>query len=604
MPGIVGLVTRQPPQQAHRQLHCMLETLRHEPFYETGTWVDESLGVYVGWCARSSCSAQMPLRNARGDVVLLFSGEEFSEANRVRAPEQGAAGREIEDSHYLAQLYENAPSSFPAQLNGRFHGLVVDRTRRMATLFNDRYGLHRLYYHEGHDAVYFAAEAKAILAVCPALRTIDPRALSELIICGCVLENRTLFAGIGVLPGAARWLLRDGAVETKAVYFQPQEWEDQTPLAPDSYYAALRETFARILPRYFAGHERIGMSLTGGLDTRLIMAQLRPPPQSLPCYTFGGMLRECQDVRIARQVAQACGQSHQTIPVGEQFLARFPHYAERAVYITDGCVEVNRAADLYLNEIARQIAPVRMTGNSGSEVLRAVRAFKPVAPPPGLFSADLSAYLRDAEATYASLLRCHPLSFAVFRQAPWHHYGLLALEQSQVAVRSPYLDNDLVRTVFRAAPAGSTDSGVTLQLIADAHAGLRQIRTDRGLGGAGLFSLMTRALRELQFKGDYVVGSHMPQWLMPIDRVLAPLPERLFLGTHKFAHFRVWYRDALAGHLRDVLLDPRTLSLPYLERRGVEAVVNDHLDGRRNYALAIHKLLTIELIQRLFTAGT
>ena len=81
---------------------------------------------------------------------------------------------------------------------------------------------------------------------------------------------------------------------------------------------------------------------------------------------------------MARQVATPCGQPHQVIRVGEEFLARFPTYAERTVYLTDGCADVSRSPDLYVNEAARQIAPVRMTGNYGGEVLRRVRAFKPV----------------------------------------------------------------------------------------------------------------------------------------------------------------------------------------------------------------------------------
>ena len=40
------------------------------------------------------------------------------------------------------------------------------------------------------------------------------------------------------------------------------------------------------------------MSLTGGLDTRMIMAWQKADPGSLPCYTFGRMFRECQDVHV------------------------------------------------------------------------------------------------------------------------------------------------------------------------------------------------------------------------------------------------------------------------------------------------------------------
>src|ERR1035441_8500862 len=78
---------------------------------------------------------------------------------------------------------------------------------------------------------------------------------------------------------------------------------------------------------------------------------------------------------------------------------------------------------LYLNELAGEFAPVRMTGNYGGEVLRRVRAFKPVAPVAGLFTQDFSPYVGMARQTYAEVIGGHPLSFAVFRQAPWHHYG-------------------------------------------------------------------------------------------------------------------------------------------------------------------------------------
>ena len=125
----------------------------------------------------------------------------------------------------------------------------------------------------------------------------------------------------------------------RSSYFHPREWEDQERLDPESYYRELRQVFRQNLPRYFNGHQRVAMSLTGGLDTRMVMAWQKSQPASLPCYTFGGMLRDCQDVVVAREVARACEQPHQVIGAGEELLSRFPHYAERAVYLTDGCVE-------------------------------------------------------------------------------------------------------------------------------------------------------------------------------------------------------------------------------------------------------------------------
>jgi asparagine synthase (glutamine-hydrolysing) len=602
MPGIVGLITKMPRECAEPQLQAMVASMHHSSGWGTGTWIDESAGVYVGWIVRRNSFADgMPVRNQRGDVVLIFAGEEFPDPGTARRLQARGHVLDGKGPSYLANLHEE-DRAFPAGLNGRFHGLLTDQARGKATLFNDRYGMHRLYYHESKEAFYFAAEAKAILAVRPELRTADPQALGEFVACGCVLENRTLFTGIHVLPPASAWTFRSSSLERKGKYFEPREWEAQESSDPEQYYRELREVFSQNLPRYFEGPERVAMSLTGGLDTRMLMAWQKAAPGALPCYSFGGSFRDSQDVRVARQVAKACGQPYVVIPVGNEFLARFPEYAERAVYLTDGCVAVNHAPDLYLNERAAEIAPVRMTGNYGGEVLRRVRAFKPAEPVPGLFKQEFLSYVHGARETYARVIDVHPLSFAVFRQAPWHHYGLLSLEQTQVSLRSSYLDNDFVRTVFRAPESALSNNDISLRLIADGNTALAQIRTDLGLGGAnGIAAVAGQRWQKFTFKAEYAYDAGMPQRLARIDHLLSPLHlERIFLGRHKFSHFRVWYRDVLSKYVREILLDSRTLSRPYIERNMLEAMVRGHVKGDRNYTGAIHKVLTLELIHRLF----
>ena len=136
-----------------------------------------------------------------------------------------------------------------------------------------------------------------------------------------------------------------------------------------------------------------------------------------------------------------------------------------------------------------------------------------------------------------------------------------------------------------------------------ASRGCPESRTDRGLGWTGwsLGRLASRQFQEFTFKAEYAYDYGMPQWVASIDHMLAHLHlERTLLGRHKFAHFRVWYRDALSEYVRQVLLDSRTLSRPYLSRKTVEWVVQEHVKGARNYTSEIHLLLTLELIHRLF----
>lgn len=603
MPGIVGLITKMSPEWAKSELHRMVESLHKEPFYVNGTWIDESLGVYVGWSAQKGSFAEgMPLPNETGDVVLVFAGEEFPEpGTAARLTARGHALGSAEAS-YLVHLYEE-DRSFPASLNGFFHALLADRTYGTVTLMNDRYGMQRLYCHESKDGFYFAVEAKAILAVRSELRSLDPASVGELIALNAVLDNRSLFKGISVLPAGSLWRFRNGAIEHQGTYFRPKEWEAQPTLDPNTYYRELCEVFAQNLPRYFNGRQRVAMSLTGGLDTRAIMAWYRGAEGSLPCYTFGGMYRDCRDVLVARQVARACGQPHQVIQVGADFLSRFPQLAERTVYLTDGCADVSCAAPFFVCEQAREIAPVRVTGNYGDQILRRFRAFKPTMPNADVFRPELVAHITAARETYNQLVDMHPLSFSAFCQAPWHHYSLLALEQTQLVQRSPFLDNDLVRTNFRAPASAVENNNVRLRLIADGSPALRQIRTDIGVGGTHetFPGAIVRRYQDFTFKAEYAYDHGMPQWVARIDHAFSPFHlERLFLGRHKYYHFRVWYRDALSKYVQEMLLDPLTLSRPYLDRKAVEATVRAHLKGIHNYTTEIHELLSLELLHRLF----
>ena len=315
------------------------------------------------------------------------------------------------------------------------------------------------------------------------------------------------------------------------------------------------------------------------------------------------MFRENQDVRVARRISRLCGQSHEVIPTGHDFLSRFADYAERSVYLTDGCIDLARSPDLYVSEKARQIAPVKIVGTYGSEVLTLVQAFEPKTLLDGLFDPELLASVVNARTTYTELRRAHPVTFTAFQQTPWWHYGILALEETQLTVRSPFLDNDFIRTVYRAPASVGAARDVRRRLINDGNPTLARVRTDRALGeGANvLAATVFRMLLEFTFKAEYAYDYAMPQWLARLDHLFSPLHlERVFLGRHKVFHFRVWYREPLSNYVRDMLLDTRTLSRPYLGRHVVEGLVRGHLKGNQNYTGEINKLLTLELLQRLF----
>jgi asparagine synthase (glutamine-hydrolysing) len=264
-------------------------------------------------------------------------------------------------------------------------------------------------------------------------------------------------------------------------------------------------------------------------------------------------------------------------------------------------MDVTGAVELYANKFASEIAPVRLTGNYGSEIVRGNVAFKPQAFAGGLLEPEFAQRVRDAAATYQAERNCHPLTFIAFKQVPWHHYSRLSVEQSLLTIRSPFLDNDVVSLLYRAPPDLWSSSEPSLRVIKDGNPLLGSLPTDRGLvlDDNSLVGDLRRRWIEFTVKAEYAYDYGMPQRLARVDHALAPLHlERLFLGRHKFYHFRVWYRDKLASYIKEILLDQRTLERPFFQGRVLQDMVIGHTEGRQNWTLPIHRALTIELLQR------
>jgi asparagine synthase (glutamine-hydrolysing) len=572
----------------------------HEPFYTNGTYANADLGLWSGWaCHKGAFDDCLPIWNEEKDICLLFSGEDFADQADVDALKRRHQFG-WDDASYIVHLYEEMGCEFLEKLNGWFSGALLDLREQRFILFNDRYGVNRLYYHEDASGFYFSSEAKALLKILPATRQLNLRSLGEVVCCEAVLQNRSLFSGISLLPPGSSWVFSRGQPVKKKRYFKQESWENQPQLSESDFYKKLSEMWPRVLPKYFRGKQPIGLSLTGGVDSRLILAWAPRSPGTLPCYTWGGEYRECADVKIAGRTAKLCQQPHNTMIVGADFLSQFPVLAERAVYISDGTMDVTGSIDLYVQRLARQIAPVRISGVCGGEILRRLVMFKPDPPEQGLFDPELERSILEAADTYAGELQGHRLSFTSFKQAPWYMASKFAVERSQVTYRTPYFDNEIVALAYQ-TPAKSLDNKPALRLIADGNPILAKIGTDRGIAFRSIPAL-TRLLhlyQEFTFKAEYAYDYRMPQWLARLDHAFAPLHfERLFLGRHKFHHFRVWYRDELSQWLTEILLDPSTRSGSYLRANSLESMLKAHIKGQRNYAFEIHKILTLQFIQR------
>jgi asparagine synthase (glutamine-hydrolysing) len=602
MPGITGIIGVGSAEGNEHRLRQMITCMMHESFYKSGQHINEELESWVGWVGfKDSFTDCMPLWNESRDICMLFSGENYIDPEQIANLKSKGHEFESGNASYLVHYYEDLGADFFRKLNGRFCGVILDYRHQSTILFNDRYGLNRIYYHEKEGALFFSSEAKSLLTILPELRQLDLEGLAETFSFGCVLQNKTLYTGISLLPAGSVWSFYSGQETRRSLYFRPEELERLEALSPSEYYKKIKETWIRILPRYLHASERVALSLTGGKDSRMILAWAQSSPGTLPCYTFGGTYRDCFDIKIARRVADTCKQPYQVIRLDESFFKEFSHLAERTVFLTDGNMDVSGSPGLFGNRLARQVAPIRLTGNYGQEILRSDIAFKPTRIFREILESEFARRVDSATQLYYDELCSNQLSFVAFKQVPWHHYARLASELSQVTMRSPYLDNEILEFAFRAPAETALSEDIQLRLIAEGNAELGRIGTDRGLRykPIPLYTSLEHQFQEFIFKAEYAYDYGMPQFLVKVDNYFRKLHlERLFLGRHKYYHFRIWYRDKLSGYVKEVLLDSRTRNRPFLKGRNIEKMVNAHIKGIGNYTSEIHRLLTAELTYR------
>jgi asparagine synthase (glutamine-hydrolysing) len=599
MPGITGIIGHRPAEGAEEDLGRMVAAMRHESDYRPGQYINPDLGLYVGWMCPPSASADYaPVISKNKDVVLIFHGENHLTNDDSSATCSAHNTREPGDT-CLLRLYEKNGEEFVRHLNGWFCGILADLRKRKVILFNDRYGMSRLYIHQGKDAILFGSEAKSLLKVNPDLRVIDPEAFAQFLRYDCVMGDRSLFKDVALLPGGSLWSFDNHGSLRKKRYFDFREWEQQDALQPNEFYEKFASAMTRIVSAYAGNIKKVALSLTAGLDTRAVMASLHLHDRSFPCYTFGGVWGETFDIAIARKLAAVYSQPYQAIKINGDFFGNFAALAKKSVYISDGNHNAFRAHDLYFNRIAREIAPVRLTGKYGSEIVRGRKLIPFGSFPIHAVVSDLRPFLQQVRPPQEVNRLNHPLSRMVGEDIPWYMSGTLSLEQSQLTVRTPYMDNVLVSLLFQTPRTTTGAAELQARYINEYAPELSRIATDMGkLGTSGpvIRSLLHR-IHGILFRTEYVYLTATPHWLTRVDRSFRFWhPERLFCGRHKYEWYRIWTTTHLADFIREALLNPQAGYTRYFDYRSLSKMVNRHTAGTHNYLDEINKALTIELV--------
>ncbi len=303
--GIAGSVAA--AAEVRSTLERMISTLDHRGPDGRGFLVEPGIGLaHARLSIIDLVSGDQPIHNPLKTVWTVFNGEIFNYVElRAALERDGATFYTHSDTEVIVHLYDRYGDRFVDHLNGQFAIALWDRTRQRLVLARDRAGIRPLYYARAGDALYFASEMKALLAVLPECRRLDPRGIAEALTYWGAPDPDTVFAGIESLPpGHLLAIERDG---TRALR---QYWDWTFPDAGtradfadiESATAALRELLVDAVRLQLRADVPVGAYLSGGLDSSGIVALIRGFTET-PVRTFSVTFDDAEFDESAHQQA-------------------------------------------------------------------------------------------------------------------------------------------------------------------------------------------------------------------------------------------------------------------------------------------------------------
>jgi hypothetical protein len=383
-----------------------------------------------------------PATMGDGRFVLWMAGEAFTSADAALPITNTAASRTATFRRALLARWLASGVDAIRDLVGEYQIAVWDARDRVLTIANDRFGGLPMYWSETPDGVAFAGGVRGVL-MAPAVRS-DPDldALREAVSFGGYrLGSRTNVAAVQMVEGATVQTISAGRRSASRYW----SWKDIRPQPARDVREIIEQVQAlwrRSIADRTTDEARYGQTLSGGLDSRAILAAAAPG-RHLTAITYG--LPGCDDAVYASRAAAAAGATwiFQPLYAGDWLHTRSAH-----IQSTDGLIDLSDLMHLESLPLQREHFDVHMSGFIGDAVsgptFAAVRSPEDVLMKLPWYGASLSlpydtALTRARE--LVSSLNGAPARFALLEhKVPQSTNRWTAAWRPWLRVRKPFID--------------------------------------------------------------------------------------------------------------------------------------------------------------------
>lgn len=566
-------------------------------------------------------TGQQPLSNEDGTVWITFNGEIYNYLElRQELIAAGHIFKTKSDTEVIVHLYEQHGVGCVEKLRGMFAFAIWDENRKSLLIARDRVGIKPLYYCDTGKTLVFGSEIKAILEDPDVNREIAPEMIDRFLTFYYMPGEETLFRNIRKLLPGTYLIARGGKVSTHKYWdleFAPARRTVKD--AAEELLEILEET-VRI---HMISDVPVGFLLSGGVDSTAVLGlAVGKTPHALSSFTLGFEADGITDERpYARLAALTYGSEHHdlTITASEfrEFLPKYVWHMEEPV------CEPPAIALYFVSRLAKDYVKVLLSGEGGDEAFAGYQNYRSLlwlerikrvlGPMSGAASAAMQQVNRllrsDKVSKFAPLMRL-PLDSYYFSRtsnpfAKFNDGDTTLYTRSFAAQIDKTLSLGILKDHFRHAEGYGTLNKMLyvdtktwltddLLIKADKMTMANSIELRVPLLDHKLLEFAARLPENHKVRGfttkyiaKKVLSRKVPQPILDRRKIGFPVP------------YSSWLRREMKDWLFDLLLDRRSTSRGYFDRKALESLLTEGTSSGR-YSKELFSLAVLELWHRIF----
>jgi asparagine synthase (glutamine-hydrolysing) len=554
-----------------------------------------------------------PMSDREETVWVVFNGEIYNFPELRRELEGfGHVFRTRCDTEVIVLGYKQWGDEVLNRLNGMFGLAIWDARRKRLIIARDAFGIKPVYYRIDKGGVYFGSEIRSVIATASEKPVVDPVALNLFLRYRFTPSPHTVFSGVKKLAPGSMLIAEKGACTSRLWYqFRP------TPFSPAKSEAEAREELLELykqsVKRHLLSDVPVGLLLSGGIDSALLLALMNLNGKSWRTYTVGyGTSFADDELEDAAETAACLSSQHTPVVLDQKtFEAALP----RIVACMEEPVATSSIVPMFfVCERARKDVKVALIGQGPDELFGGYNRHLGV-----MYGQLWSGLPKWVRSPIASAIGSLPRNETLKR-------GLHSLDVPDRLRRYQnvlsLLPGKKIDGLFQDGIIGQDAGDAILESWKDFAPLMSE--TDE-LGGFQFLELRSTLPDELLMYADKLSMAHSLEARVPyLDKEIVEYAERLPAnykvrnGSRKWLHRQVcqnflpakilkrkkrgfatnvvddWFRNEKRKKMEELLLDTRSNLYRYLRPEAVREMLEQHQVGNDDHHKILFSLVVFE----------